>query len=377
MNSSPLTEVERPTIPVWGRALLALAAGAGLALLALLRPALPVMPWQPLQPTGRELLRETGSVLVWLLLLLACGRLAWLAAWPPRERQQIPRQRPSWLPPPRRRQIQRRAASPSPLVELFRRPQPVSPEVPAMEIDAPSVVKRASGVDGRVRVTLVGRQLIGHEGRAARERATRGLVAYLAIKRAPATLEELCEALWPGEDLDRTRQRLWKATRQARRLLGDVLIRERDSYWLDRERVRVDGDELDALRARAEWQPGDLERALELAVEEPLVDVEYPWADGERRRLQAAQLELLERCARLRLDDGDGNGALDAAERLIARDALNERGWCLAMEAASLLGNRRAILDCYEQLAETLDERLGLRPSAESTALYRRLLAQQ
>jgi DNA-binding SARP family transcriptional activator len=377
MNSSGLTEVEQPTIPVWGRALLALAAGAGLTLLALLRTALPVMPWQPLQPTGAELLRETGSVLIWLLLLIACGRLAWLAVWPPRERQQIAPRRPSWLPPPRRTQIERRAASASQLVELFSRPQPSSAGVPAVEVDAPPVADRASGADGRVRVRLMGRQLIGPDRRLARERATRGLIAYLAIKRAPATLEELCEALWPGEELDRTRQRLWKATRQARRLLGDVLIRERNSYWLDRDRLRLDGDDLDALRTRVAWEPGDLEYAFELAADEAFADVEYAWVDSERRRLQAGQLELLERCARLRLDDGDGHGALAAAERLIERDPLNERGWCLAMEAVSLLGNRQGILDRYEQLAETLDERLGLRPSAESTALYRRLLAQQ
>jgi DNA-binding SARP family transcriptional activator len=377
MSTSRLTEVERPTIPVWGRALLALAAGVGLALLALLRPALPVMPWQPLQPTATELLRESGSVVVWLLLLLACGRLAWVAAWPPRERLLVARHRPCWLPPPRRAQIQPRVASSSPLVELFSGAQPASPEVPATEVDAPSVAEPATEGDGRIRVTLVGRQLIGPEGRAARERATRGLIAYLAIKRSPATLEELCEALWPGEALERTRQRLWKATRQARGLLGDVLIRERDSYWLDRDRLCLDGDELDELRTRAAWEPGDLKHALELAADEAFADVDYAWADSERRRLQAVQLELLERGARLRLDDGDGNGALTAAERLIERDPLNERGWCLAMEAASLLGNRQAILDRYEQLAEALDERLGLRPSADSTALYRRLLAQQ
>jgi DNA-binding SARP family transcriptional activator len=377
MSSSGMTEVERPTIPVWGRALLALAAGAGLTLLALLRPALPVMPWQPLQPTGTELLRETGWVVVWLLLLLACGRLACLAAWPPRERHQVPRHRASWLPPPRREQIQRRPVSASPLVALFSRPQPTGADMPATEADPPSVADTATRVDGRVRVMVVGRQLIGPDRRVARERATRGLIAYLAIKRAPATLEELCEALWPGEELDRTRQRLWKATRQARRLLGDVLIRERDSYWLDRDRLRLDGDELDELRRRVAWEPGDLERALELAADEAFADVDYAWIDSERRRLQAVQLELLERGGRLRLDGGDGNGALAAAERLIERDPLNERGWCLAMEAASLLGNRQAILDRYEQLAETLDERLGLRPSGESTALYRRLLAQQ
>jgi DNA-binding SARP family transcriptional activator len=120
----------------------------------------------------------------------------------------------------------------------------------------------------------------------------------------------------------------------------------------------------------------ELERAATLMREEPLADVDYPWAEGERRRLQAIQAELLERLADVRLAQGDANGALAAAERLIQLDPLNERGWCLAMEGEGRLGERQAILDRYEQLCRELDERLGLRPGREAKETYRRLLGQ-
>jgi DNA-binding SARP family transcriptional activator len=189
-------------------------------------------------------------------------------------------------------------------------------------------------------------------------------------------MDELVEALWPGEAPTKARQRLWKAKRQAQRLLGDVLVRRQDSYTIDRSRLQTDIDELDELRIAEPLDVDALERALTLMNEEPLADVDYPWADGERRRLQAIQAELLEQLAGARLDNGDANGALAVAERLIELDRLNERGWCLAMDAEGALGNRQAVLERYERLGRELDERLGLRPGREAKETYRRLLGQ-
>jgi DNA-binding SARP family transcriptional activator len=46
------------------------------------------------------------------------------------------------------------------------------------------------------------------------------------------------------------------------------------------------------------------------------------------------------------------------------------------MEADGAIGNRQAILDRYERMSRELDDRLGLRPSAEVKETYRRLLGQ-
>jgi DNA-binding SARP family transcriptional activator len=367
----------RAAIPAWGRALLALFALAGLSVLVLLRPRLPAMPWQPLQPTGDELLRECAAVVLWLLLLFFCLRLGWLALKPPRILKRVVRERPSWLPAERPARAALRSASSRQLLELFSRPHVRGEPLPVVAVAATvAAAAEAARPEAGVALALLGRQRVGGEGKVASERATRGLIAYLATKRSVVSLDELCEALWPGDNPAKTRQRLWKAKRQAQRLLGDALVREHDSYRLERGLLRLDADELERLRSRPEWDRGEFERANALVSEEPLADVNYSWADGERRRLQAIQLELLERIARKRLEDRDGSGALAAAERLVELDPLNERGWCLAMEAEALLGNRQAVLDRYEQLARMLDERLGLRPSGDAKSLYRRLLAQ-
>lgn len=372
----------RATIPAWGRALLALVALAGFGALVLFRPRLPALPWQPLQPTGEELLRASAAFAVWLVLLLICTRVTWLALRPPRRPETVSRERPRWLPATRRPPALVRRAKSRELVELFSGPRMRNDGVSAVAAtDMSSPPQRAvqanASASARTVIRLVGNLRAGDEASGVGERATRALIAYLAIKRAPATLDELSEALWPGESPVKTRQRLWKAKRQAQRLVGGALLREHDSYTLDRGRIESDVDELEQLRTKTAWGASDVERALALTSEEPLADVDYPWADGERRRLQAIQIELLERIARARLEHDEGSGALAAAERLIELDPLNETGWRLAMEAEGVLGNRQAILDRYEQLARTLDERLGLRPSGELKAAYRQLLAQQ
>lgn len=372
----------RATIPGWGRALLALVALAGFGALVVFRPRLPAMPWQPLQPTGEELLRDSAAFGLWLMLLLLCTRVTWLALRPPRRPETISRERPRWLPATRRPPALVRRGNSHELVDLFSRPQERNNGVPAAAAtDMSGPPQRApqtsASANGRTVIRLVGNLRAGDDSSGVGERATRALIAYLSIKRAPATLDELSEALWPGESPVKTRQRLWKAKRQAQRRLGGALLREHDSYTLDRARIRSDVDELEQLRKKTAWEASDAERALAFASEEPLADLDYPWADGERRRLQAIQIELLDRIARTRLKQHEASGALAAAERLIELDPLNETGWHLALEAEGLLGNRQAILDRYEQLARTLDERLGLRPSGELKAAYRQLLAQQ
>jgi DNA-binding SARP family transcriptional activator len=213
----------------------------------------------------------------------------------------------------------------------------------------------------------------GSDGTGLGQRATRGLIAYLAVKRADASAGELLEALWPGQPA--ARPRLWKARFQAQALVGDALQRDRDLYRLVRDRLPVDSDEIERL-LRGPPALERLEQALRLAGGEPLANVDYPWAETERRRLQALQIDVLIRVTAARLEAGDAHGALATAERLIQLEPLNEHGWRVAMEAEAALGRRQAVLDRFEQLRRELDRRLGLRPDAATRETYRRLLGQ-
>jgi DNA-binding SARP family transcriptional activator len=207
------------------------------------------------------------------------------------------------------------------------------------------------------------------------------LIAFLALRRKGAQRDEILEALWPGEDPKRSRHRLYQAVRDARRLIGDALMSERDRYWLDRSRVRVDVDELEARldeagRTDTRSRRHQLRTALGLFRDEPLAGCDFAWCDGDVRRLRGTYVELLEEVGRASLDAGQARAALDAAERGLAVDMLNESLWRLAMEAENALGLREAVADRYERLRALLDERLGLEPARETRHLHRSLLAQ-
>jgi DNA-binding SARP family transcriptional activator len=237
----------------------------------------------------------------------------------------------------------------------------------------------------RPRVLLLGSLAIPSE-RGRRRRApgpAHELIAYLALHPEGAARDQLLEALWPNESPQRSEQRLWQATKEARKLLDDAIVRDSGRYRLDRHRVDVDLDELEHLLAQADEATDELsehellEQALALFRGRPLEGSDFLWADGACRRLASVLLELLYRVADSRLATCDARGALDAAEQGIAADNLNESFWRIALRAEAASGSREAIAARYAQLTKLLDVRLGLRPDRETRNLYRQLLSQQ
>jgi two-component SAPR family response regulator len=195
--------------------------------------------------------------------------------------------------------------------------------------------------------------------------------------------QQLADMLLPDEDPAKARPRLWQSAAEARRVLGEAFKRDRDGRsQLDRTRVTIDTDELDQALSLA-GQAGDpaseaehLDRALALFRGEPLAGTDYPWAEGGARHLRATYAHILERVGRARLATGDARGALEAAERGLGVDELNEGLWRLAMEAETGLGLREAVSHRYDQLRLMLGERLGLEPEKETRALYHQSLGQ-
>lgn len=146
-------------------------------------------------------------------------------------------------------------------------------------------------------------ELTGTKKKQLRRQSTRELIIYLAIKRRPASRDELLEALWPGDDPRRSTARFYQAVSEARKLLGGAFQRNRDIYKL--EHVRTDIDELEQLRDHAAASNGDeqralLECALELFRGEPLTGIDALWAEDEQRRLTALRIDLLVHAGRLR-----------------------------------------------------------------------------
>ena len=379
-----------------------MALGA-LAALARFRPDFPETPASLSSPVTTAFLQELATVATWLLaalvvLLLLVHSLRGTRAGrnndfdrtnlPARMGELSPFRKPASMHGLFRPLID----EPRLLVVALPDTQPAPP----VEQGGGSTSTAAPGVeaepDPRPLVSLLGPLTINGGKRSRRGLRARALelIAFLALRRAGAQRDEILEALWPGEDPKRSRQRLYQAVRDARQLLGDGVASERDRYWLDRGRVRVDVDDLEELLNEARpvssndgGQAGRdertevlLENALQLFRAEPLAGSDYAWSGSETRRLRGTHAVLLELVGRGRLERGDARDALEAAERGLTVDALNEGLWRLALEAEGKLGLREAIEARYRQLGALLEERLGLEPSKETRSLYLRLLSQ-
>jgi DNA-binding SARP family transcriptional activator len=137
-----------------------------------------------------------------------------------------------------------------------------------------------------VRVCVLGPLTVsgGHSGSHGLRATALELLSYLAIHRSGASRDQLLEALWPDQDPQKTRSRLYQATRDARRLVGkDAIITTKGRYILDRALVAVDIDELEEILTAAERSPDEhariaqLEKALALFRDEPLAGADYYW----------------------------------------------------------------------------------------------------
>jgi DNA-binding SARP family transcriptional activator len=377
----------RRRLPTLTRALFSLALAVALWLF---RPGPPSLPPSFSAPLTTETIEGLTVWLLWLVVALLAIALFFTPRRPRARRPvaTIPRSRgtsslspngarsPRWQPP-------------SLIVLSPQRAQDAQTHSSAAALDQPSLVERAASapetlaVPTRPQISVLGPLTITGAKRSRRGLRARALelIAYLALHPRPVHRDQLLEAFWPSADPRLTRPRLRQAVRDARRLLGTAIAGEHECYWLDRAHADVDLDELERLlaavnTAEPEHAEALMESALRLFRGDPLAGADYAWSESEVRRLRATFVDLLEQVARHRLDAGEARAALDAAERGLQVDALNESLWRLAMEAESALGLREAVAERYERLRTLLDERLGLEPAQETRQLHRSLLAQ-
>jgi DNA-binding SARP family transcriptional activator len=356
-----------------------------LGALSLLRPRPPALPSSLSAPLTIETIE---SVALWLLWLAATLLALALLFAPRLVRRRLPiaairrvHTAPTRLPHARHLRAQPPSLVIVPPERARHQVRSATAAEPVPLADASIPAQGAS--PGRPRISLLGPLTITGAKRSRHGLRARALelIAYLALHPRPVPRDVLLEAFWPGEDPRRTRPRLRQAVRDARRLLGSAIEGDLGTYRLDRTAIDIDLDELDRLltavkTADPEEAQALTESALRLFRDVPLAGTDYVWGENDLPRLRATFVDLLEQVARHRLQRGDPRAALDAAERGLQVDMLNESLWGLAMEAEHALGLREAVAGRYERLRTLLDERLGLEPAQQTRHLHRRLLGQ-
>ncbi|HDN80017.1 MAG TPA: tetratricopeptide repeat protein, partial [Chloroflexi bacterium] len=230
-------------------------------------------------------------------------------------------------------------------------------------------------------------------------RSARDLFLFLLAQYPqPVPAEALAELLWPQSSPRKARQNLRRAVADLRHTLepdlpaafpSRYIITGEETYslslpegsWVD---VWAFEEKLSAALAlpcgnyeERRRALDALEKALSFYGGDYLPEIPYEdWALLRRERLRERYLTGLRRLARLRLEQGDVDGALEAGHRALEIDPWDEESVLLLMQAYQARGDVPAALGVYETFRDRLKRDIDLPPRDDLTALYNALRKQ-
>ena len=244
---------------------------------------------------------------------------------------------------------------------------------------------------GRVTVEIDGQVVI--DERKFRGRQGRHVFAYLVLERShPVPRENLADLLWPqgaipswevalSAVISRFRGPLSQEAvkREGVRLngsLGQFQLHLPADVWVDMEAATsaIDRAEAALRDADADAIRGPASVVYSIARRPFLPGVRSLWADVRRSRLQRHLIRALNCMSRMWLMLGEPGFAIETAEEAISLDPYRDGSYQVLMEAYEASGNNAEAVRTYHNLRERLASELGTAPSADSEALYLRLL---
>ena len=239
---------------------------------------------------------------------------------------------------------------------------------------------------GPPRVELGGQPLVVDTRKAT------ALLIYLAVTGQADRRERLATMFWPESDTGHAKAALRRTLSSLRKALG--------GEWLEvsRDRLAVEPAWLDT-RAFAELFEGTrghghpagescprciepLTQAVQLYRADFLAGFSLPdspqfdeWQYFTEQGLQRRCAEALSRLSEAHRAAGNFEKALEAAERLLAFDPLNETAHRQLMRLYVILGRRELALKQYRDCVRLLQTELGTPPLEETVDLYERIRA--
>lgn len=216
------------------------------------------------------------------------------------------------------------------------------------------------------------------------------LFIYLALTHRPHQRDALAGLLWGELSEADAKSNLRQALANLRKLVEPYLLITRDSvafeptlpYTLDtlafEQRLQDSRDRPAELRAQLLEEAANLYQGDFLA---GLFVREAPdfeeWLLAKRLHYRELALHTLHTLTQYHLEQGHYGRAIDSATRLLALDGWREETHRQLMLAQLRSGQRSAALAQYENCRRLLAKELGVRPSAETTALYERIRTAQ
>jgi predicted ATPase/DNA-binding SARP family transcriptional activator len=216
---------------------------------------------------------------------------------------------------------------------------------------------------------------------AWRQKRAAAIVKLLALEPTHRLhRDHVTETLWPDVDPDVAANNLRVFLHYARRGLeaagaprATFLVRDGEDLLLGPSQlVRVDVDLFEVALDRA-WRrsdPGAAQAALDryhgdLLPEDPYED----WLADRRATLRTSYLTLLSRLAQLHEQRSEFGEAINALQRLLATEPLDEVAHTTLIRLLALTGRRRQALQQYNTLVVLLDRELGVEPEPATREL--------
>jgi DNA-binding SARP family transcriptional activator/TolB-like protein len=210
-----------------------------------------------------------------------------------------------------------------------------------------------------------------------RSKKARALLAYLAMKQDyQARREELATLFWGDHPDIMARHSLRQcliSLRQDLSLASEILMAGRESIALNAELLSIDARRFMSLAGSE--RPNELAQAAELwrgaFLPEPPLDIEEfdAWHNREADRLATVAAGIFEALCRNADIAGDGEGALAAADRLVALDPAREDRQRTALKLVARYRGSEAALSRAKLFIDQLRSDLDVAPEAATRAL--------
>jgi predicted ATPase/DNA-binding SARP family transcriptional activator len=208
-------------------------------------------------------------------------------------------------------------------------------------------------------------------------RKMESLLTYLLLHPAVQNRERLAALFWGDSPDELARRSLRTALSALRKELGeDFLITDRDTVQLNPQFplwVDVREMETQAREILAANHHNVLNIDVDLYRGDFLQDYYDEWVLEERDRYRSLFIEALAHFAQILKSKGEYQRAITVAQKIISIDSVNESAYQQLIFSYQALGKRSEALKSYDECQRRLGDQLGVKPSAETIALYEQI----
>jgi DNA-binding SARP family transcriptional activator len=235
---------------------------------------------------------------------------------------------------------------------------------------------------GKAQVRINGKLISSTEWQT---KSVRDMFFYFFFMAKPVTKEKIGAAFWPDISPAQLKLRFKNNIYRLRHALGQEVILFEDNLYrfntdLDYE-CDLDQYESELALARTtqdiSQQIDHYQKAFELVHGPFLEDIHADWAWHQRERLDQLYLSFTLTLARLLLQKGSKEEALQVCQRALDRDHCMEEAHQLAMQIYATMRDKAAITRQYRLCQKILHNELGSDPSPETQAVFQLTLSRK